>query len=113
MGDIRMSRRERGRLETLSRVKDGLLTLKKAAELLGLSYRHIRRIFKRYKEEGDSGLIHKSRGKSSNRRISEKKKKAIFRILRGISVGTRNIPDVLLLPVYGRVFLHVKIPVCN
>ena len=80
MGDIRMSVRERRRLEILSRVKDGLITLKGSAELLGLSYRHIRRIFKRYREEGDNGLVHKGRGKPSNMRIAEKTRKAALKL---------------------------------
>jgi len=77
MEAIRMSTKERRRLEMLSRVKSGGITLKKAAELLSLSYRQMRRIFKRYREEGDKGLVHKSRGRISNRRISEEKKRAI------------------------------------
>ena len=63
-----MSQKERDRLRILSRVKGGWIKIKKAAELLGLSYRHCRRIYKRYLEEGDTGLIHRSRGKPSNRR---------------------------------------------
>ena len=78
MEDIRMSTKERRRLEMLSRVKDGGITLKKSAELLSLSYRQMRRIFKRYREEGDQGLVHKGRGRKSNRRISEEKKRAIL-----------------------------------
>ena len=78
MEDIRMSTKERRRLEMLSRVKDGGITLKKSAELLSLSYRQMRRIFKRYREEGDQGLVHKGRGRISNRRISAEKKRAIL-----------------------------------
>ena len=82
MGDIMMSTRERRRLELFSRVKDKLITLKKAADLFGLSYRHVRRIFKRYREEGDKGLIHKSRGRMSNRRIEEKTRKEVLTLYR-------------------------------
>jgi len=80
MGDIRMSTSERRRLELFSRVKDKLITLKKAADLLGLSYRHVRRVCKRYREEGDKGLIHKGRGKPSNRRIDEDIRKAVLQL---------------------------------
>ena len=80
MEDIRMSRKERRRLEIVSRVKDKFITLKKAAELLDISYRHIRRIFKRYREEGDNGLVHKGRGNASNRRIVEKTRKAVLKL---------------------------------
>jgi len=79
MGDIRMSASERRRLELFSRVKDKLITLKKVAALLGLSYRHVRRVCKRYREEGDKGLIHKGRGKPSNRRINADIRKAVLK----------------------------------
>ena len=82
MGDIRMSAIERKRLEMLSRVKDRLITQVKASELLGISYRHTRRIYKRYREQGDKGLIHKNRGRPSNRRIEEKTKDTILKLYR-------------------------------
>jgi transposase len=50
----------------------GEQTLGQAAERLGLSYRQCRRSFKRFKEEGDAGLVHRSRGRPSNRRRSDK-----------------------------------------
>ena len=82
MEDIRMSTSERRRLEILSRVKDRLVTLKKATDLLGLSYRHTKRIYKRYREQGDKGLIHKSRGRPSSHRIEEKTRDAIIKLYR-------------------------------
>ena len=82
MEDIKMSVSERRRLEILSRVKDQLVTLKKATDLLGLSYRHTKRIYKRYREQGDKGLIHKSRGRPSSHRIEEKTRDAIIKLYR-------------------------------
>ena len=42
---------------------------RRAAQLchLGLSYRHIRRSYRRFVREGDAGLVHRSRGRPSNR----------------------------------------------
>ena len=80
MGDIRMSTSERRRLEIVSRVKDKLITLKKAAELLDVGYRQTIRVFNRYLEEGDKGLIHKSRGRCSNRQISKEIRKAVLEL---------------------------------
>ncbi|NQT03505.1 MAG: ISNCY family transposase [Planctomycetes bacterium] len=82
MGDIKMSATERKRLEMLSRVKDGLITQVKASEFLGISYRHTKRIYKRYREQGDKGLIHKNRGRPSNRRIEEKTRKEVLTLYR-------------------------------
>ena len=66
-----MSVKERVRLEALGRVKRGELTLVAAAELMGLSLRQSRRVWKEFKRFGDAGLVHKLRGRSSNRRLSE------------------------------------------
>ena len=77
-GVLKMSEKERRHLEVLSRVKTAELTLKEAATLLKLSYRHIKRIYKRYQQEGDNGLIHRKRGKPSNRSYSPALKQEIL-----------------------------------
>jgi len=62
-----MSKRERKRLEVMSQVKMGLMTLAKGSELLELSYRQAKRLRARYEVEGDAGLVHRLRGRPSNR----------------------------------------------
>jgi hypothetical protein len=62
-----MNRKERKRLEVLSRVKRKELSLVKAAELLTLSYRQTKRVYRRYLDEQDAGLVHRLRGRPSNR----------------------------------------------
>jgi len=52
-------------------------TKKRAAELTLLSERQIRHIVKRIKEEGDKGIVHKSRGRESNRSKPQKFKDRI------------------------------------
>jgi transposase len=66
-----MSAKERIRLEALGRVRRKELTVLGAAELMGVSLRQARRVWKRFKAGGDSGLVHQLRGRSSNRRLSE------------------------------------------
>lgn len=66
-----MSGKERIRLESFGRVKRKELTVVEVSELLGLSVRQCRRIWKRFKDQGDAGLVHGLRGRSSNRRLSE------------------------------------------
>lgn len=65
-----MSGKERIRLEALARVGRGELTVVAAAELMGLSVRQARRVWRRYREMGDAGLVHGLRGRVSNRRLS-------------------------------------------
>ena len=66
-----MSVKERVRLDAVGRVNRGELTVVAAAELMGLSLRQARRVWKRFKAEGDGGLVHKLRGRQSNRRLGE------------------------------------------
>ena len=56
METFTMNRKERKRLELFSRVKRQEVSLLKAAELLGLSYRQAKRSYGRYRELGDAGL---------------------------------------------------------
>src|ERR1022692_859430 len=69
MEELRMSLKERIRLEALGRVKRGEVTVVEAAALADVSLRQARRIWKRFKAEGDAGLIHRLRGRLSNRRL--------------------------------------------
>jgi len=66
-----MSERERERLKVLSSVQRGDMKQQEAAGLLGISVRQTKRLLKRFREEGDKGLVHRLRGKTSNRRIGE------------------------------------------
>src|SRR5688572_7917263 len=64
----------------MSRVKRGELKLKKAAELMQVSYRQAKRIWRRYRKGGDSGLTHQLRGRPSGRaRPLALKKKILVR----------------------------------
>ncbi len=61
-----MSARELVRVEVLSRVKAGTLSLGSAATMLAVSYRQAKRLARRYKAEGAKGLKHRSAGGASN-----------------------------------------------
>jgi transposase len=87
METISMSQRERHRLEVFARVGRGEITLTKASELLGLSYRQAKRCFGRYREEGDKGLVHRLRGRPSNRRTDAKRKRRV------LTVYEKKYPD--------------------
>jgi transposase len=68
MGHLLMSEKERLRKGVLEMVKQGYLTLEKAAIQMNLSYRQSKRLYKSYREEGDKALVNKSRGRKSNRK---------------------------------------------
>ena len=61
-----MNRRERRRLEIFSRVKQGIISVAEAGRFLAVSERQARRMWNRYKQHGDRGLVHGLRGKKSN-----------------------------------------------
>lgn len=75
-----MSQKERARLAVMGRVRDGLMTIKEASEVLGMSYRQARRVYRRHREEGDEGLLHRNRGRSSNRGKPPEIKDAVLRL---------------------------------
>jgi transposase len=64
-----MSMRERDRLKVVSEVVEGRLGRREGARRLGITERQLRRSVRRYEGEGDAGLVHRSRGRPSNRRI--------------------------------------------
>jgi transposase len=78
MERLEMSQKERQRLEVLNRVQRGELALVKAAELLHLSYRQAKRVYRRWRRQGDRGLAHGLRGRSSNRKTDDAKRQQVL-----------------------------------
>lgn len=67
-GHLLMSSKERRRKSLFEEVGCGRMSIRDAARALELGYRQCRRAYKRFVEEGDAGLLHRSRGRTSNRR---------------------------------------------
>jgi transposase len=64
-----MSSKELRRKTVMDEVMGGRRKLRSAAEVLQISYRQCRRVYQRYRQQGDQGLIHRNRGRESNRKI--------------------------------------------
>jgi transposase len=77
-----MSSKELKRLGVLARVEKGVLNLVNAAEILGLSYRQAKRIWRRFQEEGAEGLQHRSVGRESGRSKPKKFRLKVLRLVR-------------------------------
>jgi len=75
-----MSGKELRRVRVIRQVLDRKLTQVKAATVLGLSPRQVRRLVTRVRQEGDGGLVYRGRGQPSNRRIPEGHKTKILRL---------------------------------
>ena len=76
-----MTQAERDRLVALKKAKKKLITQKQAAEELGITERHIRRLLKELKRRGDKVVAHGLRGLPSNRKISVTTEKEAVAIL--------------------------------
>lgn len=77
-----MSARELTRVEVLSRVKAGTLSVRSAATLLGVSYRQVKRLAQRYRAEGAKGLTHRSAGRTSNHARPTAERERILALVR-------------------------------
>ena len=81
--DMIMARQgELKRLHVIEKVLEGIVKQVEAAEILSLSGRQIRRIVKRIRSEGSRGIIHRSRGRPSNRGISQRIKERVIHLYR-------------------------------
>src|SRR3989454_11372336 len=92
-----MSKRELGRVEVLARVRSKQLRVMDAAQLMRVSCRQGKRLWKRYGEEGAAGLKHRSAGRPSNRAYEEKFRQKVLRLVRekyGGPVGERFGPTL-------------------
>lgn len=77
-----MSKSEVRRAGVLARVEAGELLLVEAAEILDLSYRQCKRIYRRYREEGESGLVHRNAGQRSHHAKSKQLRKRMLDLVR-------------------------------
>ena len=82
---IRM--REINRLKIIHQVILRKLTQVKAAGILGLTDRHVRRVVKRVKEEGARGVVHRSRGRASPHRMGKEVEGRIVKLIRTRYLG--------------------------
>ena len=75
---IVMSLEEVKRLKLIQSAIDRQISQKRVSGILSLSERQIRRLVKAVREEGDKGIINRSRGRPSNRRLSAAAKERVI-----------------------------------
>jgi transposase len=80
-GQLLMTQADRDRLVTLRKTKKRLITQRQAAEELGVSVRHVKRLIYALKQRGDKAVIHGLRGKPSNQRIAKSVEQEAVQIL--------------------------------
>jgi transposase len=82
-----LSQKELKRVAVISRCVKGQLACARAAGLLCLSVRQIKRLKKRMREDGEAALAHANRGRPSHRRLPHAVRDRILRLARSIYAG--------------------------
>src|ERR1700733_1977384 len=83
-----MTQAERDRLVALKKAKKKLITQKEAAEELGVTERHVRRLLRELKRRGDKAVVHALRGLPSNREVDvETQREAVAILTRPVYRG--------------------------
>ncbi|UCG66786.1 MAG: ISNCY family transposase [Deltaproteobacteria bacterium] len=77
---IAMSQKERQRYHLLKMVVEGAITLRQASSMMGVSYRHAKRLKRKLVSEGARGLIHGNRGRPSARALHPQLSKRIIEL---------------------------------
>ena len=79
-GVISLTQKQHDRLDVVNKANTGFLTVREAAEKLGLSERQIQRLKKEVRENGPAALVHKNTNRNPTHAIPEKTKKEILNI---------------------------------
>jgi len=82
-----LSQKELQRVAVISRCVKGELACARAAGLLCLSVRQIKRLKKRIREDGEAALAHANRGRPSHRRLPDAVLERVLRLARGTYAG--------------------------
>src|SRR6266446_803241 len=82
-----LSQKELQRVAVISRCVKGELACARAAGLLCLSERQIKRLKKRLREDGEAALAHANRGRPSHRRLPQALRARIVQLARGPYAG--------------------------
>jgi hypothetical protein len=98
---ISMTQKELSRYEIMQNLIGGRINGTEAAKQIGLTIRQVKNIKAKVIQRGAKGVIHKNRGRESNRKIPEEKIKTIERIVR------EKYPD------FGPTFAAEKLEECH
>jgi len=79
-GEIVLSHKEAHRVKVMEQVVSGRVTLIEAIRYLQVSYRHAKRLKKRYVVEGVAGLAHKNRGRKPRNAVPASCREKVIRL---------------------------------
>jgi transposase len=78
---LMLNREDRDRLKVLHEARLGHITQAEAGQQLRLSERWVRKLVVRIRKQGDAGVIHRLRGRPSNRKIAEKERQKAVKLI--------------------------------
>ena len=82
-----LSQKELQRVSVISSCVKGDMACARAAELLSLSVRQVKRLKKRLREQGEAALAHANRGRPSPRRLPSRVRQSVVRLARSTYAG--------------------------
>ena len=90
MKDVTLNQREQARLSVLNSVLEYQVPIAQAAELLGVSQRHARRLLAAYREQGAAALAHGNRGRRPHNAIPPAQAAAVVELATGRYQGANH-----------------------
>jgi transposase len=102
---ITLTKQEQRRLMVLAEVRAGRLLARQAAQVLGLSLRHCRRLLARFRRRGAAALAHGNRGRPPHNRFPDALHRTVVRLAKTRYAGfnhqhlTEHLVETHRLPV--------------
>ena len=85
-----MKQRELARLHVLNNILEYQIPIVQAAEILGMSERHTRRLLNAYRKDGASALAHGNRGRRPQNAIPESQSSEVVKLASTHYAGTNH-----------------------
>ena len=90
MKDVTLKQRELARLQVLNDILEYQVPTPQAAEILGVSERHTRRLLNAYRRDGAAALAHGNRGRRPHNAVLESEVAAVVRLASTKYAGTNH-----------------------
>ena len=90
MKDVTLKQRELARLQVLNDILEYQVPTLQAAEILGVSERHTRRLLNAYRRDGAAALAHGNRGRPPHNAVLESEAAAVVRLASTKYAGTNH-----------------------
>ena len=85
-----MKQRELARLHVLNNILEYQIPIVQAAEILGMSERHTRRLLNAYRKDGAAALAHGNRGRRPHNAIPESQSSEVVKLASTHYAGTNH-----------------------